>query len=58
MNFHVKLVELVPLIHKFVPQSHVGIFSQRMHPMHPIRPQTHVLVHFRPFRYRTNFGVE
>jgi hypothetical protein len=33
-------------------------FSQRTHPIHPIRPQTHVLRRFRPFHYCTNFGAK
>jgi hypothetical protein len=33
-------------------------FSQRTHPIHPIRPQTHVLRRFGPFHYCTNFGAK
>jgi hypothetical protein len=33
-------------------------FSQWTHPMHPIGPQTHVLRHFRPFHYCTDFSAK
>ena len=32
-------------------------FSQRTHPIHPTRSQTHVLGRFGPFRYCTNFDA-
>jgi hypothetical protein len=32
--------------------------SQRMHPIHPIGPQTHILQHFGPFCYCMNFGAK
>jgi hypothetical protein len=33
-------------------------FSQWMHPIHPIRPQTHVLGRFGMFHYCTNFAAK
>jgi len=33
-----KWVGLVQLMHKFVPLSRIGIFSQRTHLIHPIGP--------------------
>jgi hypothetical protein len=45
-------------MYKFVQQSRVGIFSQRMHPIHPIGAQTLILVRFEPFRHYTNFGAK
>jgi hypothetical protein len=48
-----KLAEMVPLTHKFAKQSHVGIFSQRTHPIHFILPKTHILGRFGQFRYCT-----
>jgi hypothetical protein len=33
-------------------------FLQRIHPIHPIGPQTHVLGHFGPFRYCINIGAK
>jgi hypothetical protein len=50
MNFGAEPPELVQLIHKFVPRSCVAIFSQRMHRIHPIGPETHVLGRFGLFR--------
>ena len=36
--------ELEQLMQKFVPRSHIGFFSQRMDPIHPIGPKTNVSV--------------
>jgi hypothetical protein len=33
-------------------------FSQRMHRIHPIGPQTHILGHLGPFHYCTNFRAK
>ena len=45
----IKWVELVHLAQKFVPRSRIRIFLQRMHPIHPIASETHVLVHLVVF---------
>ena len=41
--------ELEQVMQKFVPRSHVGIFLQRTHPIHPIRSKTNVSVLFVVF---------
>jgi hypothetical protein len=33
-------------------------FSQRMHPIHPIGPQTQIFGRFGPFYYYANFGAK
>ena len=38
MKLGAKQGELVQLMQKFVPRSHGGIFSQRMHQIRPIAP--------------------
>jgi hypothetical protein len=38
-------------------QSRVGIF-RNTHPIHPIRPQTHIFGHFGLFRCCMNFGAK
>jgi hypothetical protein len=48
-----RLDELAPLTHKFAKWTCVGFFSQRTHVIHSIRPKTHVLGRFGPFRYST-----
>jgi hypothetical protein len=53
MKVDAKRAERVPLTHRLVKQSRVSIFSQRMHPIHSIRPKTHVSGHFGPFCYCT-----
>jgi hypothetical protein len=44
------VAELVPLSRRN--------FSQRTHPIHTIRPKTHVLGHFVPFRYCTKVDAK
>ena len=51
MKLGAKRGELVQLLQKFVPQSHVGIFSQQTQPIHPIGPYTNVLVRFVAFGF-------
>jgi hypothetical protein len=51
MKVDAKRAEQVPLTHKLAKESLVWIFSQRMHPIHSIRPKTHALGHFGPFCY-------
>jgi hypothetical protein len=38
-----KWAEQVPLPHKFAKRNCAGFFSQRRHPIHYIRPKTHIL---------------
>ena len=58
-------VKRAELVQKFVPQSRVEIFSQRTYRVHPIRPQTDVLVrfctiwvHFEQFGCLTKLGAK
>jgi hypothetical protein len=53
-----KLAKLVPLTHKFTKQSHIQIFLQRTHQTLSIRPKTHVVGCFRPFRYCTKVDAK
>ena len=39
MKLGAKRGEVVQLMQKFVAQSHVGIFSQRTHPIRPLDPK-------------------
>jgi hypothetical protein len=55
-KFDAKLVELVPLTHKFVKQSRVGIF--RNCPIPSIGTKTHVLGRFGPFGYCTKVDAK
>jgi hypothetical protein len=48
-----KLADQVPLTTKFAKRNCFKIFSQRTHPILSIGPKTHVLGHFKPFRYCT-----
>jgi hypothetical protein len=48
-----KLAEPAPLTPKFDKRSCIGNFPQWLHPVHSIRPKTHVLWCFRPFCYCT-----
>jgi hypothetical protein len=57
-NFVAKRVEVVQLVHKFVPHSRVRNFLQRMPLIHPIELQTHVLVRFELFCYCPNCGAK
>jgi hypothetical protein len=44
-------------MHKFVQCCcRIGIFCNKTHLIHTIGPQTHVLGHFGPLHYYTNFG--
>jgi len=38
MKLGAKWGELVQLMQKFMARSHVGMFSQRTHPIYPIGP--------------------
>jgi hypothetical protein len=42
----------------FAKQSHVKIFSKRMHPIHSIRPKTYVLGRFGTFGYCTKVDAK
>jgi hypothetical protein len=62
----------VPLLHELQCKSYrTGVinaqvrptishrnFSQWTHQIHPIGPESHVLVHFGPFHYMMNFGTK
>jgi hypothetical protein len=49
MKLGAKRAELVQLIQKFYAINLHRIFWQRIHPIHPIGPQSHVLVCFIVF---------
>jgi hypothetical protein len=53
-----KLAELVPLSHKIVKQSRIGIFRNELHPIHSIGLKSHVLGPFGPFRYYTKVNAK
>jgi hypothetical protein len=57
-NFSAKWAEVEQLIAQVCTTKSCWNFSQWAHKIHPIGPQTHVLWHFRPFCYCTNFGVK
>ena len=44
MKLGAKQGDLVQLMQKFVPRSHIGIFLQRTDPIQPIGPKTNVSV--------------
>jgi hypothetical protein len=58
MKVDAKLAELVPPSHKFAKESCVGIFSQRTHPIHSIKPKTHILERFGPFCFCTKVDAK
>src|SRR6185295_622591 len=49
MKLSAKRCELVQLMQKFMPRSHVRIFLPRMHPIYSIGPYTHVFLCFIVF---------
>jgi hypothetical protein len=58
MKVDAKLVELVPLLHKFGNTKWHRNVSQRTHPIHSIGPKTIVLGRFGPFRYSTKVDAK
>jgi hypothetical protein len=50
--------KLVPLMHKFWATKTWQNFLQRMHPILPMRPRTHVFGYLRPFRYCMNYNAK
>ena len=64
MKLSPKRVELVQLMHKFVPQSRIVIFRKERTRSNPLEPNScsgafrSVLVHLAMFRYYTELGAK
>jgi hypothetical protein len=58
MKVDAKLAELVPFYAQVRETWSRWNFLERMHPIHSIRPKTHILEHFKPFRYCTKVDAK